>query len=85
MPHVERGLLINDIDLHLCTHVFYSSLTITEDARIDEPLTNSKYDGYKEYHDFNNIRKKNPKLKTLATMQIAAEEEDDGTVSFNNK
>ncbi|XP_033229582.1 acidic mammalian chitinase-like [Belonocnema kinseyi] len=71
-PDDDGGLLINDIDIHLCTHVFvrYGGIGTNASVEIDEPYR----DVEKGLKDFNNLRKKNPKLKTIISMQVEYDE-----------
>lgn len=56
---------IQNIDLSLCTHMFYSFIGLNEDASVQILDPYADYDGFKK---FNDLRKKNPNLKTLALM-----------------
>ncbi|XP_033229581.1 chitinase-3-like protein 1 [Belonocnema kinseyi] len=72
LPNDDRGLLVKDIDIHLCSHMFYTYVGINSSGLVEvaEPYTDIEHRGYT---DFNNLRQKNPNLKTLAAMQVVDE------------
>lgn len=79
--------MINDIDVHFCTHLFFSYVGIDEYASIQidyshEDIENNEpkdieHNGLKE---FNNLQKRSPKLKTLVAMQVVY---DESTINNN--
>ena len=63
----EGKFTIDNIDSSLCTHIFYAFAGLGSDAsvRVLDPVLDIKNNGFKR---FNNLRKKNPELKTLISM-----------------
>lgn len=83
MPDDGSGhaLLIKDIDPFLCTHMYYNFAKIGANASVEsgDPYVDIENGGFKE---FNDLRKKNPNLKTMATMRGFV---DESTKNVRNK
>ncbi|XP_033215021.1 probable chitinase 2 [Belonocnema kinseyi] len=64
---LEERFYIENIDVDLCTHIIYSFVGLGADAsiRLLDPKLDLKNNGFKR---FNDLRKKNPNLKTLVSM-----------------
>lgn len=58
---------IEDIDVSLCTHLIYSFVGLGEDASVHtlDPHADIQNNGFEK---FNDLRKKNPHLKTLLSL-----------------
>ncbi|XP_033229590.1 chitinase-like protein 4 [Belonocnema kinseyi] len=73
--NLEHSLEIGGIDASLCSHLFYSFVGLNSNASLEifDPYADIESEGYKR---FNDIRKKNPQLKTLVSMGDKADEPD---------
>ncbi|XP_033229587.1 acidic mammalian chitinase-like [Belonocnema kinseyi] len=69
LPSDDYFLLeVKDIDTSLCSHIYYNFASISANASIiiNDPNAATEEGGLKQ---FNDLRKKNPMLKTLGTME----------------